>query len=206
MGRKQSLADRLRRFNEGCCSIHGLFMGQIDGWYYPEDRDPYTVVGCPRRNCNAEAMANSYDGPWELMPKCAYLLDEALPPSVLKVQNRSGKALRSSKAKKSGIWAKTEGQCYCCGLQLDWNTTFSIDHVVPRIEGGLDSIENIVPSCRSCNSTKGVKSVEEFRFFRSMQKFEKRNGVKFSIAQVEYLGSIGVEIDVPSHAFWFEQR
>lgn len=91
MGRKQSLADRLRRFEEVCCPIHGLFMSQIGGWYYPEDRDPYTIVGCPRPDCNAGAMANSYDGPWELMPECTYLLDETLPLSVLKAQNRQGR-------------------------------------------------------------------------------------------------------------------
>ncbi len=116
------------------------------------------------------------------------------------------KALRYPKAKKSDIWAKTEGRCYYCGLQLSWSTTFSIDHVVPRIEGESDSINNTVPSCRSCNSTKGVKSIEELRFFRAMQEFEKRNGVTFTTAQVEYLSSIKIKLDIPSHAFWFEQH
>ena len=41
---RQSTADRLRRLNEGSCPVHGLWMGQVDGWFYPEDEPPYTVV------------------------------------------------------------------------------------------------------------------------------------------------------------------
>jgi hypothetical protein len=151
-------------------------------------------------------MADTYNGPWELVPECVYLLDETLPSSVLTMQNRSKRAARSPKAKKSDIWAKTEGRCYYCGLQLGWSTTFNTDHVVPRIKGGSDSIKNTVPACRSCNSTKGGKDLEDFRFFRAMQKFEEQSGVVFTLAQVGYLRSIRVELNIPLHTFWFEQH
>ena len=206
MSRRQSLADRSKRFGEGCCPIHGLFMSQIDRWYYPEDREPYTIVGCPRRECNAQAMAESYDGPWEIMPDCAYLLDEVLPPSILTTASRPKKVSWAPKPKKPAVWSKTEGKCYYCGLQLNWNTTFTKDHVVPTARNGLDTIENTVPACRSCNSTKGMKDLVEFKFFKMMQKFEEQNGVTFTSAQVEYLNSIGVELDIPPYTFWFEQQ
>jgi hypothetical protein len=202
MRRKQSTDERLNRLNQGCCPIHGSFMSQVDGWYYPEDREPYTIVGCSRRDCDARAMVDSYDGPWEIMPECAYLLDERyIPPPP----NRRKKS-DQPKAKKADVWAKTEGRCYYCGLVLEHKTTFCIDHIIPQIAGSGDGIDNVVPACRSCNSTKGIKTIEEFRFHRRMQKFQERVGVWFTFTQVEYLKSIGVELDIPTHVFWFEQQ
>jgi 5-methylcytosine-specific restriction endonuclease McrA len=36
------------------------------------------------------------------------------------------------------------------------------DHVIPLARGGSNSIDNIVPACRSCNSSKGVKTFSEY--------------------------------------------
>ena len=204
MSRKQSLADRLDRINHGRCPIHGLFMSQVNRWYYPANREPYTIVGCPRRDCNARAKANSYDGPWEILPECAHLLDESTSlPAPLKRQ-QGVKASYLHKSTKEDIWTKTDGKCYYCGIELDFSTTFCVDHIIPRVEGGGHDIYNVVPACRSCNSAKGTKSVEEFRFYRSMQHFGKLHGVMFTLAQIEYLESIGVNLDIPTYTFWFE--
>lgn len=201
MNRRQSLVDRINRLNNGCCPIHGLFMSQVDGWYYPDDREPYTIVGCPRNDCDAQARADSNNGPWEIMPDCAYLLDESyIPPP----QIRKDKSKLLPKAKRTDVWAKTDGRCYYCGLALEYKTTFCIDHIVPKIEGGGDEIGNVVPSCRSCNSAKGTKQLKEFRFQKRMEKFQEQTGVWFTNMQVEYLKSIGVDLKIPKHIFWFE--
>jgi len=36
------------------------------------------------------------------------------------------------------------------------------DHVVPRVRGGSDDIENIVLACNDCNSEKGARTPDEW--------------------------------------------
>ncbi|NUL43732.1 HNH endonuclease [Cellulosimicrobium funkei] len=50
----------------------------------------------------------------------------------------------------------------------------SADHVIPRSQGGTDSLENLRPSHRQCNYARQDKSVEEFRALRTdaMKWFE----------------------------------
>ena len=203
MGRKQSLTDRLNRFSQGCCPIHGLFMSQIDRWYYPKDGNPYTVVGCPRQNCDARAKAYSFDGPWHLLLECEYLLDENLDLSRLPANTQVIRKKRSPRITREAILAKTNGQCYYCGVRLD-ASNFTNDHVVPQVDGGEDHINNLVPSCKPCNSAKGAKHLEDFKFSRAMQRFQESTSVNFSLTQVQYLESIGVKLDIPIHRFWFE--
>lgn len=51
--------------------------------------------------------------------------------------------------------------CAYCGKSLI-NETESIDHIVPRSQGGKHNIENLVISCMSCNDKKFTKSLEDF--------------------------------------------
>ena len=122
------------------------------------------------------------------------------------VESTNSRKDNKPNAMRAYIWSKTEGRCYYCGLFLEHKTTFCIDHVIPQIKGGGDEFENVVPACRSCNSTKGTKQIEEFRFHKRMQKYEKQNGVWFTLQQVGYLRDVGVELDIPPHLFWFEDE
>lgn len=204
--RKQSLIDRINRFNQGCCPIHGLGMGQIDGWYYPENEKPFTIVGCPRRDCKAQVKAYDVSGPWEMMPECVYLLDEDFDLSSISPFKKSNVKQSLPRIKQSEIMMKTDGRCYYCGVKLITAVNFTIDHIVPQVEGGERRLENLVPACKQCNSAKGSKSLEEFRFHRSMQKFSIKNGVTFMMGQVEFLDRLGFKLDIPNHVFWFEDH
>lgn len=39
----------------------------------------------------------------------------------------------------------------------------TLDHVIPRSQGGSDEPQNLVPACRSCNSSKGGRTPEQWR-------------------------------------------
>lgn len=74
--KKQSIQDRRLRLGQGRCPVHGLDMPQIDGWCETEQDGQFTYVGCPRKDCNVEAMAKSFDGPYKLVPELQYLLQK----------------------------------------------------------------------------------------------------------------------------------
>ena len=175
-------------------------MSQVDGWHYPDDREPYTIVGCPRDDCDARAIADGINGPWEMTADSAYLLDERYVPPRADRKKTHG----PFRAKKSDIFAKTNGRCYYCGLVLEFAISFCVDHIVPQIKGGESDIENVVPACRNCNSAKGTKTLEQFRFHRRMQGFQKQSGVWFTAEQVQFLNGLGINLEIPPHKFWFE--
>jgi 5-methylcytosine-specific restriction endonuclease McrA len=59
------------------------------------------------------------------------------------------------------VLEKFHRKCVYCGRA---DTTFEIDHQVPRSRGGSDRVSNLVLSCHDCNSAKGNKTAAEFGY------------------------------------------
>ncbi|MBX5143357.1 HNH endonuclease [Rhizobium lentis] len=113
---------------------------------------------------------------------------------------------------RQAVWDKTRGHCYYCGLALTpdevgtiegrYNSWMDTDHLVPKAKGGLDALENMVPSCKACNSSKGHKTVEEYRQHVAIKKSGRPN---LSREVVDWLDSVGFQFPaLPVHRFWFE--
>jgi 5-methylcytosine-specific restriction endonuclease McrA len=49
-------------------------------------------------------------------------------------------------------------RCQYCGFN---HGPFTIDHVIPKRSGGLDTWENLVCACISCNNKKGDRTPEQ---------------------------------------------
>lgn len=61
--------------------------------------------------------------------------------------------------------------CHYCGITLEQSTPpdfnprgVSLDHIIPRIEGGADDLDNLVLCCRQCNAYKKTAHYHEFCF------------------------------------------
>ena len=70
-----------------------------------------------------------------------------------------------SKNERQAVHEKTNGHCAYCGCELAYKD-MQVDHVIPLngwTEQGKDSIENMLPSCRSCNNYKRSSTLEGFR-------------------------------------------
>jgi 5-methylcytosine-specific restriction endonuclease McrA len=61
-------------------------------------------------------------------------------------------------------------QCDYCYEPLTYRTA-TADHVVSRMDNGLDRKENLVAACEPCNKAKGHMSVNQFKKLIKTQPF-----------------------------------
>ena len=69
--KKQTLTDRLRRLDKGCCPVHGTSMGQVG------NAGALYVAECPRRDCIIRGTTAEPHGRITLLPQFAYLVGTA---------------------------------------------------------------------------------------------------------------------------------
>jgi 5-methylcytosine-specific restriction endonuclease McrA len=55
------------------------------------------------------------------------------------------------------ILKRDNHRCQYCGSTV----SLTVDHIVPKSQGGEDTWENLVTACVKCNNKKGDKSLEE---------------------------------------------
>lgn len=115
-------------------------------------------------------------------------------------------AVRREKTKK--LWIAQGGKCAHCqkmtvlsedvGLGKTPRNLATLDHIIPQVEGGTDSMRNLLMACRDCNSSRGCLPVGQFRKTRpvkaklpspeKLQKaFERRMLFVFNIALVLFI-------------------
>jgi len=99
------------------------------------------------------------------------------------------------------VYAKCGGRCGYCG----WTITMremQMDHIHPRVAGGLDHIDNLLPACRKCNNYKLFFPLEQFRKMVATQvELLRRNSMNFRTAE-----RFGLVQAIPREiVFYFEQ-
>lgn len=65
------------------------------------------------------------------------------------------------------IFAKSEGFCPYCGIEID-SMGCSFDHVDPFDLGGSNHVDNIVACCLTCQRSKGRKTVTDYDIARKL--------------------------------------
>lgn len=61
-----------------------------------------------------------------------------------------------TKDERMAVYEKTNGHCAYCGCELEYKD-MQVDHVIPIngwSEQGSDTLDNMLPACRSCNHYK----------------------------------------------------
>jgi 5-methylcytosine-specific restriction endonuclease McrA len=82
------------------------------------------------------------------VPRVIRLLGyEKLPKATVKFNRRN-------------IFARDNNQCQFCGRKFP-TTELSLDHVIPRSQGGHSTWENIVCACVRCNVRKGGRTPKQ---------------------------------------------
>lgn len=66
---------------------------------------------------------------------------------------------RKAKFSRRGVLVRDNHTCAYCGKYAD-----TIDHVIPRKEGGLSTYDNCVAACVGCNRKKGHKTLKQMNW------------------------------------------
>lgn len=66
------------------------------------------------------------------------------------------------KLNRRNLFARDQNRCQFCGKRFP-TTELSVDHVVPRSQGGTTCWENVVCACLRCNVRKGGRTPEQAR-------------------------------------------
>ncbi len=81
-------------------------------------------------------------------------------PRVIRLLDYEKVPRHAVKFNRRNIFARDNNQCQYCGKRFA-TSDLSLDHVVPRSQGGLSSWENIVCACIDCNVRKGGRTPKQ---------------------------------------------
>ena len=95
------------------------------------------------------------------------------------------------------------GCCAYCGVR---NRRLTVDHVVPRRDGGTNDPKNILPACTVCNTRKADMSVEEFReALKTFLAGGNPPGRRSRVSKIGRIwGVIAARFLANGRRFWFE--
>ena len=95
------------------------------------------------------------------VPKIIRLLDyDRLPAQTVKLNRRN-------------IYARDTNHCQYCGKKFP-TSELTLDHILPRTQGGKSSWTNLVCACVACNSRKGGRTPHEARMKLLRKPYQPR--------------------------------
>ena len=109
------------------------------------------------------------------VPRVIRLLDyDRLPKQTVKFNRRN-------------IFARDNNQCQYCGKKFP-TSELSLDHVIPRSQGGRTTWENIVCACVDCNVRKGGRTPKQanMALIRKPEKPKRSPLLNLKLTQRKY--------------------
>lgn len=77
-------------------------------------------------------------------------------PSVVRLNYYVRVPYRRAPLSRRGVLSRDRYRCGYCGERAT-----TVDHILPRSRGGINSWENLVSACRRCNAHKADRTPEE---------------------------------------------
>lgn len=81
-------------------------------------------------------------------------------PSILRLKNHVKRICLKTNFSRIGIIRRDKATCQYCDKKLD-HKDITIDHVLPKHQGGTSTFLNCVVACQKCNNRKANKTPEE---------------------------------------------
>ena len=104
----------------------------------------------------------------ENIEKILTISGEFARPLIIRLFNYVKFRTKPIKINRHRIYARDNHLCVYCGSKKN----LTIDHIIPKSKGGLNTWTNMVTSCSSCNIKKGDKTLEQSKMKLSSLPYE----------------------------------
>ncbi len=113
--------------------------------------------------------------------------DEIQAPRVIRLLDYDSVPKQTVKFNRRNIFARDSNQCQYCGKRFP-TSELSLDHVVPRSQGGQTTWENIVCACVDCNVRKGGRTPKQahMSLIRKPEKPRRSPLLNLKLTQKKY--------------------
>lgn len=88
-------------------------------------------------------------------------------PRVIRLLTYLYLPYRKINLSKPNVYKRDQYRCVYCGSEKD----LTLDHVLPKSRGGVNSWDNLVTCCRKCNARKDNNTPEEARMTMRTRPF-----------------------------------
>jgi len=95
-------------------------------------------------------------------------------PAVVRLLNAARRRPRVVRFSRFNVLLRDSFTCQYCG-QRPHARELTMDHVLPRAQGGSTRWTNVVAACRACNHQKGSRTPSEARMALSRSPHEPRS-------------------------------
>jgi 5-methylcytosine-specific restriction endonuclease McrA len=108
-------------------------------------------------------------------------------PRIVRVLTFSRLPRQDVKFNRRNIFARDHNTCQYCGKRSS-TSELSLDHVIPRSQGGKSTWDNIVCACLRCNVRKGGRTPQEagIRLVRAPMKPRRNPVIHFKLSDDRY--------------------
>ncbi len=104
-------------------------------------------------------------------------------PTVIRLRYFIKVPYRDLALTRKNLLQRDNNCCQYCGYKGE---KLSIDHVLPRSRGGLDSWENVTTACLSCNVKKGSRTPKEAKMTLNRKPYKPLSSLGFeAIKQID---------------------
>ena len=100
-------------------------------------------------------IVENYADQWVHSAKNAYLI-----PAVVRLCKSISKKSKKIKFSRLNIFNRDKSKCQYCAKDVSY-AEFTLDHVLPRGQGGTTKWENVVVACVHCNQKKANRTPEQ---------------------------------------------
>ena len=111
-------------------------------------------------------------------------------PRIIRLLGYDKLPRQDVKFNRRNIYARDSSKCQYCGKKFP-TTDLSLDHVVPKSQGGKTSWDNIVCCCVKCNVKKGDRTPKEANMALSNVPRRPSSHVHFEISKHTASGEYG---------------